>query len=229
MASRVPIGEFSVPTFAVALVVLKVVSGEFEMVRNLVLLLGISEEASSAEVKKSYALLLQRLESLRIQQESSQKNTLLIVRERLSESYEKWKAAESRNFRKCIQQGCSHRSTARLGQVLVASGKISLACLMEILNVQSQSSPHPRRLGELLVEHGLLTEEELIHFLKEQKVISLPAEHPLRWGQRLVELGLVSEDQLQIALIDHTQTGCSLRQAFIDRGWLNERTLDQIF
>ncbi len=199
------------------------------MVRNLVLLLGISEEASSAEVKKSYALLLQRLENLRTPQASSQTTALQTVRERLSESYEQWKAAETKNFRRCIQEGCNHRSTARLGQVLVASGKISLACLMSILDIQSQSSSNSRRLGELLIEHGYLSEQELIHFLKEQKVISLPPEHPLRWGQRLVELGLVSEDQLQIALIDHSQTGCSLRQAFIDRGWLNARTLDQIF
>jgi len=57
-----------------------------------------------------------------------------------------------------------------------------------------------RRLGELLVSHGLLTEEQLRHALAEQK--RMEGGRRRRIGRVVVDEGYLTEGQLAYALAD---------------------------
>lgn len=202
--------------------------GEHRMVGNLVLLLGLTEEASDSEVKKSYARMLYRLEDPVSEPLSDVSDRLRRVRERLSESYEHWKSTEMDRVRDLLEK-CPNGTSAKLGQILVASGVISLECLEETIEEQRNLPDVATPLGDLLLRKGLITCAELDYYIQLQTLIALPPEHPSRWGRRLVALGLVTEDQLRIALIEQQQNGCSVRQALVRRGWLDSATLDRIF
>lgn len=193
------------------------------MVKHLLLLLGMPEGATVTDIKKSYARLLERL-SKRDSTTPDVVDELQPARQRLSESFEHWKkvgALDPSSYAAIMTH------TPKLGQVLVASDRLTLKELITVLHLQEHSPG--LRFGELLVSKGYISTNELDHFLQLQRIIELPLDHPERWGQRLVELGLLSHDQLKIALIDHRRTGSSLRSAIIDRGWLTPVVLDRIF
>jgi type IV pilus assembly protein PilB len=64
---------------------------------------------------------------------------------------------------------------------------------------QEPDAPRRRRLGEVLVAHGLLTPEQLVHALTVQE--DHPTGHPRkRLGQVVLDLGLASEHQVAEAL-----------------------------
>lgn len=196
------------------------------MVKHLLLLLGMPDGATVSAIKKRYARLIDRLTRKEQQPVQYPQDDLQPARERLSESYEYWKklgVLDQENTSQVLS------CTPKLGQVLVASGRITLSELASVLELQKSTVGNSNRFGELLVSIGTLTEEELEYFLNMQRLIELPTDHPERWGQRLVELGMISQDQLKIALIEHMQSGCSLRSAFIKRGWLSAEVLDRIF
>lgn len=200
------------------------------MVRNLFLLLGLTDGASSTEMKKAYARLIQKLDALQtlnITELTREQMASAIheIRERLSDSFEYMKSLDAENQ---IQfKGGSCRP--KLGQLLVACDMLTLEELDSVLEIQRNVLVDDTALGELLVAIGYVTEEQLNYFLRLQEVIKLPPDHPVRWGQRLVELGLISEDQLKIALIEHRATGITLREALIERDWLSIELLDRIF
>jgi hypothetical protein len=193
------------------------------MVKHLLLLLGMPDGATIADIKKRYARLLERL-SQRDSDAPEVIEELQPARQRLSESFEHWKkvgALDQDSYAEIMT------ATPKLGQVLVASDRITLRELVAVLELQNRSIG--QRFGELLVSNGYISSSELNYFLQLQRIIELPLDHPERWGQRLVDLGLLTHDQLQIALIDHRRTGNTLRAAIIDRGWLNVAVLDRIF
>lgn len=193
------------------------------MVRHLLLLLGIADGATITDIKKSYARLLERL-SKRDSARPELIDELQPARQRLSESFEHWKkvgALDPSSYAAIMTH------TPKLGQVLVASDRLTLKELITVLHLQEHSSGV--RFGELLVAKGYISANELDHFLQLQRIIELPLDHPERWGQRLVALGLLSDDQLKVALIDHRRMGKTLRSAIIDRGWLTASILDRIF
>lgn len=193
------------------------------MVKHLLLLLGIPDGATVTDIKKSYARLLERL-SKRDSTGSEVVDELQPARQRLSESFEHWKkmgALDPSSYAAIVTH------TPKLGQVLVASDRLTLRELITVLELQEKAPE--LRFGELLVSNGYISSAELNHFLQLQRIIELPLDHPERWGQRLVELGLLSNDQLKVALIDHRRQGITLRAAIIDRGWLNSNVLDRIF
>ncbi|MDZ4835196.1 MAG: hypothetical protein SGJ27_15575 [Candidatus Melainabacteria bacterium] len=193
------------------------------MVKHLLLLLGLPEDSTITEIKKRYARLLERL-SQRDSAAPEVVDELQPARQRLSESFEHWKKVGA------LDQ-CSYTAiltaTPKLGQVLVASDRLTINELVTVLKLQR--SARGQRFGELLVSNGYISSVELDHFLQLQRIIELPLDHPERWGQRLVDLGLLCNDQLNVALIDHRRTGNSLRAAIIDRGWLTSAILDRIF
>ncbi len=194
------------------------------MVKHLLLLLGMPDGSTVADVKKQYARMLNRLSDREPVAYDGIADGFQPARQRLSESFEHWKKVgaldgeELKKFRYL---------TPKLGQILVASDRLTLLELVAVLELQKDLPG--KRFGEVLVSAGFITAEELDYFLQLQRIIELPLDHPERWGQRLLELGLISEDQLKIALIDHRRTGCTLRSALINRGWLNEDVLDRIF
>lgn len=193
------------------------------MVKHLLLLLGMPDGATVTDIKKTYARLLERL-SKRDSEGPEVADELQPARQRLSESFEHWKkvgALDPSSYAAIVTH------TPKLGQVLVASDRLSLNELVAVLELQKKAPD--LRFGELLVSHGYISSNELNHFLQLQRIIELPLDHPERWGQRLVELGLLSNDQLKVALIDHRRKGSTLRAAIIDRGWLTPTILDRIF
>jgi len=70
-----------------------------------------------------------------------------------------------------------------------------------LLNRSDESRPNGRRrLGELLVSHGLLTDEQLRHALAEQE--SMTGGRRRRLGRVVVDEGYLTEGQLAYALAD---------------------------
>ncbi|HEY8350143.1 MAG TPA: type II secretion system protein GspE, partial [Clostridia bacterium] len=57
------------------------------------------------------------------------------------------------------------RERKRLGDMLLEAGKISLAQLNRALETQRKTK---RRLGEVLIDQGLLTEDEIADVLAQQ-------------------------------------------------------------
>ncbi|MBX9770913.1 MAG: hypothetical protein K2X29_06060 [Candidatus Obscuribacterales bacterium] len=110
----------------------------------------------------------------------------------------------------------------KLGQLLVASGKITLEQLQDALREQAVLQIP---LGEILKSASLVTQMELDSFLLSQRLINLPADTPHQIGQRLIGLGLVTEDMVRIALVEQRTSEKPLGQILVERGWL----ADEIF
>ncbi len=212
------------------------------MVSNIYLLLGVEEGASLAEIKRAYARLMGSLDS-ELRATKERRPEIEAAVERLSEAYEGLKDPSVRqtyeswsNENSWTDSEPSKPPTApedycrpKLGQLLVASGLLTLEELDAALEIQRNTHHTHIPIGELLVGAGYLTPEQLDYYLQVQHLTRLPSDHPERWGQRLIELGLVGEDQLKVALIEQKTTGCTLRQALINRGWLTTELLDRIF
>lgn len=113
----------------------------------------------------------------------------------------------------------------KLGQLLVASGKITLEQLDEALKRQEVLQ---LPLGEILKSASLVTQMELDSFLLNQRLIKLPADTPHQIGQRLIGLGLVTEDMVRIALVEQRTSGKRLGEILVERGWLADEILDAL-
>lgn len=113
----------------------------------------------------------------------------------------------------------------KLGQILIAAGKINLRQLHDA--IAEQELEH-RPLGEILIEKKLLTEEELGAFLASQNAITLAADSPYLLGLRLIGLRVVPEDMVGIVLIEYCNNHVPIGEALIRRGWLSPALLDAI-
>jgi hypothetical protein len=113
----------------------------------------------------------------------------------------------------------------KLGQLLVASGKISLEQLQDALK-QQEVLQIP--LGEILKSESLVTQMELDSFLLSQRLITLPPDAPHQIGQRLIGLGLVTEDMVRIALVEQRTSEKPLGQILVERGWLADEIMDAL-
>ncbi|MDG5813827.1 ATPase, T2SS/T4P/T4SS family [Chitinispirillales bacterium ANBcel5] len=83
-----------------------------------------------------------------------------------------------------------HRSTgASLGKILIRLGYLSEDDLSSVLGEQIQLA-HKKRIGEVLIEQGLITQEQLEQGLAEQKVSKL------QLGKCLIKLGFITEEKL---------------------------------
>ncbi len=106
----------------------------------------------------------------------------------------------------------------KLGQVLVASGKITFEQLCQAIKLQHDSTHH---LGEILIDQGLLTDRELEAFLQMQRTVKLNDNSPYTFGQRLIGLRVIPEDMVCIALMEHCMTGTSFSDILVAKGWLS--------
>jgi len=113
----------------------------------------------------------------------------------------------------------------KLGQLLVASGKITLEQLQDALKKQEVLQ---LPLGEILKSASLVTQMELDSFLLNQRLINLPSDTPHQIGQRLIGLGLVTEDMVRIGLVEQRTSGKRLGQILVERGWLADEILDAL-
>jgi len=104
----------------------------------------------------------------------------------------------------------------------------------------------PRKLGDLLVENGLLTEAQLLEALetqrREKKLLgeiivdlgfttkekldsTLARQYGSRLGEFLIGRGLISFDQLQSAMDEQRNSMKSLGEILIDKGYIAEADL----
>lgn len=113
----------------------------------------------------------------------------------------------------------------KLGQLLVASGTITLAELEAALKEQEKID---LPLGEILRNASLVTQMELDNFLLNQKLIKLPGDSPYHIGQRLIGLGLVTEDMVRIALVEQRTSGKSIGRILVERGWIAQEILNAL-
>ena len=207
------------------------------MVKNIYLLLGLPEGTPWSEVKVAYAKFMENLCHENEDRDNQHMSSIEEARRHLVESWQHMENAEVR--RACGFTENSKAQTAayaeptctrpKLGQLLVASGLLTLAELDSVLEIQQNTHNEHVKLGTILVAAGYIDEQQLSYYLRMQEVLQLPADHPQRWGQRLLELGMITEDQLKVALIEQKTTGCTLREAFINRSWLTAEDLDRIF
>lgn len=204
------------------------------MVGNIYLLLDLDENTPWSEVENKYSEMVDALESIEPDGESRKK--IEEAKKRLSDTFNHLSSTPVRMVMEHKKvsyagEGAYEESYCRpkLGQLLVAYGVLNMEELDTFLEIQKNTKTEYIPLGMLLVGAGYLTHEQLDYYLRLQCVLELPSDHPERWGQRLIQLGLVTEDQLKVALIEQTTTGCTLRQALINRGWLSSSQLDRIF
>ena len=188
------------------------------------LMLGLSDSSSLIEVKKAYAQMLKALYSTDMAKSKIGLQRLKDVRQRIQTALDhltEMHAGEDSKQPDWVRP--------KLGQMLVASGLLSLEQLDAALEIQRNTQSHHIFIGEILVGAGYITNKQLAHYLKQQELLRLPPDHQERWGQRLVQLGLVTDDQLKVALIDQHNKGVTLREAMISRDWLTADVLDRIF
>lgn len=104
----------------------------------------------------------------------------------------------------------------------------------------------PRKLGEMLVEHGILTESQLLEALETQKqkrkllgeiIVSLgyttkekldatlARQYGSKLGEILINKGLITFEQLQKAFSDQESSMKSMGELLIDKGFVGEAEL----
>lgn len=120
-----------------------------------------------------------------------------------------------------------HRFRPKLGQLLIASGRLTASDLDSMLVVHESEGMKTVPMGKLLVVAGLLSADELMQYFELQKMLSFPSRQSDTWGQNLVAKGLLTQDQLNTALNDNLVSKCSLKESLKTRGWLSQEIDDQ--
>jgi hypothetical protein len=74
-----------------------------------------------------------------------------------------------------------HRFRPKLGQLLIASGRLSAADLDSMLTVHEHEQIKQMPMGKLLVVAGLLSGDELARYFELQRLLRFPSrQHPLK-------------------------------------------------
>lgn len=204
------------------------------MVKNIFLLLGLPDGSPVSEVEEAYREFMSKLCESEVQ--LAELELVREARERLSQSWRHHNQSTAKELEPFESQPNSEPEMElstfcrpKLGQILISAGLLTLAELDAILEIQSNTKNEHIHIGDLMIAAGYITEQQKDYYLRMQALLKLPSDHPHRWGQRLLELGMVDDDQLKVALIEQQTTGCSLREALINRGWLTPELLDRIF
>lgn len=132
----------------------------------------------------------------------------------------------------------------KLGDFLVAAGAITAGQLRAALGEQSirRRSGEHIQIGELLLQHGLISPEALARALVQQTLAWIPAQqqgwendaHSIeRLGDYLIAELLVTPTQLEAALTEQIclreqGTHMHLGQILVRHGWLSADSLEQI-
>ena len=116
-------------------------------------------------------------------------------------------------------QGEQRSAPVLLGEALVQDGLLTREQLDRATRIQSYLE-QPKRLGELVVELGYATKQDIAKTLSKHGA-------SMRLGDILLEQGLIDEDGLDQALEYHRKNKVRLGQAMIQLGLLTERILLQ--
>ncbi|MBF0342083.1 MAG: MSHA biogenesis protein MshE, partial [Magnetococcales bacterium] len=92
----------------------------------------------------------------------------------------------------------------------------------QLLQALSHQEKTGAKLGEALVRLGFVTEQALQNFLNRQR-------QKLRIGDKLVDAGVISADQLQTALAEQKKSGKKLGQSLAQLGILSETRFLEFF
>lgn len=98
----------------------------------------------------------------------------------------------------------------RLGQLLLRCRLLSHEQLQAVLD--EQLAAPQRYLGEILIERGLVTQEDIDNALRLQL-------NELRLGQILVRTGAITQDNLDVALVEQERAGELLGSVLIGLGY----------
>lgn len=112
-----------------------------------------------------------------------------------------------------IKQTLEEATTPKLGMILIQSGKIGPQQVEQALE---QAQATGRRLGEVLVDEGLLTQADIAQAVRAQA---------RKLGTILVSAGLLSKDQVERALVIAEASRQRLGEAIIDMGLLPEAAI----
>lgn len=114
----------------------------------------------------------------------------------------------------------------RLGDLLQAAERITSFQLEEALAEQQRGS---RKLGEILIEKGLLTERErdaVLEFQRRQTGVA-PVSGKFALGNLLVASGQITRSQLENALLRQATSGRRLGEELITAGHANNHQVDK--
>ncbi len=103
---------------------------------------------------------------------------------------------------------------SRLGQFFLRTSALGEEELEELLKEQAGSQ---KRLGELLVEKGMISQEELDKALENQQIML---------GEVLLKHNYISKEQLEKALKQQRQTFQPLGEILIHEGWVTDQEME---
>jgi hypothetical protein len=119
-----------------------------------------------------------------------------------------------------------HKFRPKLGQLLIATGRLSASDLDSMLVVHDAKEIKEVPMGRLLVIAGLLSPDELSHYFELQRMLRFPSRQQDGWARTLLAQGLITQDQLNTALNDQQLKNITLEEALIGRGWLTEEMIN---
>lgn len=102
---------------------------------------------------------------------------------------------------------------SRLGQFFLRTSALTEEQLEELLKEQSSSQ---KRLGELLVEKGMISQEDLDKALENQQILL---------GDILVKHNYITAEQLEIALKRQRETFQPLGEIIVQAGWITPQEM----
>lgn len=113
------------------------------------------------------------------------------------------------------------RRRKKLGEILIAQGMITNEQLLTALQEHKRTGIS---LGTVLVKLGFISEDDLSSVLGQQ----IHLDHKKRIGEVLQEQGLITEEQLHQGLDEQRKTGLQLGKCFTRLGFLTESKLVDI-
>lgn len=113
------------------------------------------------------------------------------------------------------------RRKKKLGEILIAQGLITEDQLLQAIEYQSKSG---KSIASALVELKFVTKNDLNNILGEQVHIS----NKKRIGEVLIEQGLITDEQLKEGLEEQKKTGKQLGRCIVQLGYITEHKLIDI-
>ena len=115
-----------------------------------------------------------------------------------------------------------------LGMVLEAEHMLNRVQVLAVAAAQQdrQVRGKPLHFGEMAVQLGFMTEQQLQKALEIQTEIAVALDSPKRLGFYLLEAGVVTPTQLRVALSDQKGTGMPLGQVLVAQGAIDHSLLE---
>lgn len=113
------------------------------------------------------------------------------------------------------------RRRKKLGEILIAQGLVTDEQLLFALQEHKRTGLN---LGSVLIKLGFISEDDLSSVLGQQ----IHLEHRKRIGEVLVEQGLITEEQVKLGLDEQHRSGLRLGKCLVKLGFISESKLVDI-